>query len=65
MLYKGYLWFKVTESIKIIVDGKLPRYAMGKDIILKILRDAGAYIVDHLGDIGEVVKKAIAERGIK
>jgi len=31
----------------------------------KVLRDAGAYIVDHLGDIGEVVKKAIAERGIK
>jgi succinyl-CoA synthetase alpha subunit len=31
----------------------------------RVLRDAGAYIADHLGDIGEVVKKAIAERGIK
>jgi succinyl-CoA synthetase alpha subunit len=31
----------------------------------RLLREAGAYIVDHLGDIGEVVKKAIAERGIK
>jgi len=31
----------------------------------RVLREAGAYIVDHLGDIGEVVKKAIAERGIK
>lgn len=29
----------------------------------KVLRDAGAYIVDHLGDIGRVVKKAISERG--
>ena len=28
----------------------------------KVLRDAGAYVVDHLGDIGEVVKKAVAER---
>ncbi|MFH1933046.1 MAG: CoA-binding protein [Pseudomonadota bacterium] len=28
----------------------------------KVLREAGAYVVDHLGDIGEVVKKAIAER---
>jgi succinyl-CoA synthetase alpha subunit len=27
-----------------------------------ILRDAGAYIVDHLGDMGEVVKQAVAER---
>ncbi len=29
----------------------------------KVLRDAGAYIVDHLGEIGEVVKKAISEHG--
>jgi succinyl-CoA synthetase alpha subunit len=28
----------------------------------KVLRYAGAYMVDHLGDIGEVVKKAVAER---
>ena len=28
----------------------------------KVLRDAGAYVVDHLGDIGEVVKKAVAEQ---
>ncbi len=41
VLYKGDLWFKVPESIKIVVDGKLPVYAMGKDIILKILGDLG------------------------
>jgi 3-isopropylmalate/(R)-2-methylmalate dehydratase large subunit len=41
VLYKGELWFKVPESIKIIVDGKLPAYTMGKDIILKILGDLG------------------------
>jgi len=27
----------------------------------KVLQDAGAYVVDHLGDIGEAVKKAVAE----
>lgn len=42
VLYNGDLWFKVPESIKITVDGKLPDYAMGKDIILKILGDLGA-----------------------
>lgn len=41
VLYKGELWFKVPESIKIIVDGKLPGHSMGKDIILKILGDLG------------------------
>jgi 3-isopropylmalate/(R)-2-methylmalate dehydratase large subunit len=41
VLYKGDLWFKVPESIKIVVDGKIPEYAMGKDIILKILGDLG------------------------
>jgi 3-isopropylmalate/(R)-2-methylmalate dehydratase large subunit len=40
-LYNGDLWFRVPESIKIIVDGKLPEYAMGKDIVLKILGDIG------------------------
>ena len=29
----------------------------------KVLKGVGAYVVDHLGDIGEVVKKAVAERG--
>lgn len=41
VLYKGDLWFRVPESIEIIVNGKLPEYAMGKDIILKILGDLG------------------------
>jgi len=41
VLYKGDLWFKVPETIKVVVNGKLPEYAMGKDIILKILGDLG------------------------
>jgi 3-isopropylmalate/(R)-2-methylmalate dehydratase large subunit len=48
VLYKGDLWFKVPDSIKIVVDGKLPEYAMGKDIILKIL--------GHLGETGALYK---------
>jgi 3-isopropylmalate/(R)-2-methylmalate dehydratase large subunit len=48
VLYKRELWFKVPESIKIIVDGKLPEHAMGKDIILKIL--------GHLGETGALYK---------
>jgi 3-isopropylmalate/(R)-2-methylmalate dehydratase large subunit len=39
VLYKGDLWFRVPESINITVDGELPEYSMGKDIILKILGD--------------------------
>ena len=31
----------------------------------RVLREAGAYLVDHLGDIGDVVKRAIAEKGPK
>ena len=41
VLYKGDLWFKVPETIKVVVNGKLPKYTMGKDIILKILGDLG------------------------
>lgn len=41
VLYKGDLWFKVPESIQVIVDGRLPEFAMGKDIILKILGNLG------------------------
>ncbi|MFC1824137.1 CoA-binding protein [Thermodesulfobacteriota bacterium] len=28
----------------------------------KVLREAGAYIVDHLGEMGDMVKRAVAER---
>ncbi len=37
----GKLWFKVPETQKFIVDGKLNRYVMGKDIILHIIGDIG------------------------
>jgi len=37
----GKLWFKVPETQKFIVEGKLNRYVMGKDIILHIIGDIG------------------------
>lgn len=38
----GELWLKIPESIKITVNGKLPKGVMSKDIILKLLKDIGA-----------------------
>ncbi len=35
----GKLWFKVPETQKFIVEGKLNKYVMGKDIILHIIGD--------------------------
>ncbi len=38
---KGKLWFRVPETIKIVLQGKIPKYVLGKDIILKVLRRLG------------------------
>lgn len=38
---RGLLWFKVPESIKFTVDGKLRKFVSGKDIILNIIHDIG------------------------
>lgn len=38
---RGVLWFKVPESIKFVIDGKLGRHVSGKDIILTIVGDIG------------------------
>jgi len=35
----GKLWFKVPETQKFIVNGKLGNYVMGKDIILHVIGD--------------------------
>ena len=37
----GKLWFKVPETIRINVSGKLGEYVMAKDVILRILREVG------------------------
>jgi len=38
---RGVLWFKVPESMKFLIDGKLGRHVSGKDVILTIIGDIG------------------------
>jgi len=41
-LASGKNWFKVPETVKIVVDGKLPKGVYAKDIILHIIGDLTA-----------------------
>lgn len=41
-LASGKNWFRVPETIKVIVNGKLPKGVYSKDIILYIIKDIGA-----------------------
>lgn len=41
-LASGKNWFRVPETIKIKIDGKLPKGTYSKDVILKIIGDIGA-----------------------
>ncbi len=41
-LASGKNWFKVPESIKIVVRGKLPKGVYSKDLVLKVIGDLGA-----------------------
>ncbi len=38
---RGVLWFKVPESMKFTIEGKLGRHVSGKDVILTIIGDIG------------------------
>ncbi len=38
----GKNWFKVPETLKIIIEGKLPKGTFAKDLILYIIKDLGA-----------------------
>ena len=42
VLGTGTLWVKVPETIKIVINGTLPKGVMSKDIILRIIGDLGA-----------------------
>jgi len=55
----GKLWFRVPETIRCTVSGKLPPMTMGKDIILRILGDIGAEGASYkcLEYHGETIKR--------
>ncbi len=38
---EGKLWFKVPESIKVRLEGEMPRYVSGKDLIIQLITDIG------------------------
>src|SRR5262245_10175112 len=37
----GKLWFRVPESVRVVLDGRLPAWCVGKDVILKIAAELG------------------------
>jgi len=41
-LASGKNWFKVPQTVKIIIDGKIPKGVYSKDIILHIIAELGA-----------------------
>ena len=41
VMLTGELWFKVPQSIKFVVSGKLPKWVSGKDLILNIIGRIG------------------------
>lgn len=43
ILATGKIWLKVPESIKVILEGKLPKYVYPKDVILTLCGKIGAY----------------------
>jgi 3-isopropylmalate/(R)-2-methylmalate dehydratase large subunit len=37
----GRLWFRVPESIRVLLKGRLNRYVTGKDLIIRLITDIG------------------------
>lgn len=42
ILGTGTMWVKVPETIKVTINGTLPKYVTSKDIILRLIGDLGA-----------------------
>lgn len=59
VLALGKLWFKVPESLRFNIHGKLERYVYGKDIVLKLIGMVGADGANYKACIysGEVVEE--------
>ena len=41
VMLTGELWFKVPQSIKFVINGKMPKWVSGKDLILNIIGRIG------------------------
>ena len=42
ILGTGEMWVRVPETIKVVIDGKLPENVSSKDIILRLIGDLTA-----------------------
>lgn len=58
-LASGKNWFRVPETVKITIDGELPRGVYSKDVILHIIGDMGADGATYkaVEFYGDVIKK--------
>lgn len=62
---KGISWFRVPETMKIIVKGSFPKGVCMRDLLTRIVGDLGAGGMDYLAVefVGETIEKAsLAER---
>lgn len=62
-LATGKLWFKIPESIKFVINGKLPKGVYSKDIILHIISDIGVdgALYKAMDFTGSVIKEISVE----
>ncbi len=61
----GELWFRVPESVRVVLDGNLPEWCVGKDVILKVAAELGTDYglyrsVEYVGPVAE--QMTIAQR---
>jgi 3-isopropylmalate/(R)-2-methylmalate dehydratase large subunit len=63
VIYSGELWFKVPESVKFVLNGKLPESVYSKDIILEIIRRTGVdgALYRAMEFVGPVIEKLSVE----
>jgi len=73
LLLRGQLWLKVPETIKITLQGKLPRRVSAKDLVLTIIGQIGAdganyAAVEFHGDVGSLTVEdrfVVANMGVE
>lgn len=61
----GKLWFMVPQTLRLVIDGRLPRRVTSKDVILRIIGDIGADGANYLACefAGSAVERmSVAER---